>query len=131
MESKRVQISTSFISLRMTAIGALLVPLIILDFNNKGELFTQLFIAIIFFAISISIFILTYNQYKIEYDGDYFYLKNKKNNLTETIPISNVIALSYCFLGFSNGLSSYSYRVIYRTNNYEIKQFWLFPKYFN
>lgn len=127
MESKRVQISTSFISLRMTAIGALLVPLIILDFNNKGELFTQLIIAIIFFAISISIFILTYNQNKIEYDGDYFYLKNKKNNLMETIPISNVVALSYCFLGFSNGLSSYSYRVIYRTNNYEIKQFWLFP----
>ncbi|MBK8242577.1 MAG: hypothetical protein IPK88_04060 [Saprospiraceae bacterium] len=127
MESKRVQISTSFISLRMTAIGALLVPLIILDFNNKGELFTQLIIAIIFFAISISIFILTYNQNKIEYDGDYFYLMNKKNNLAETIPISNVVALSYCFLGFSNGLSSYSYRVIYRTNNYEIKQFWLFP----
>lgn len=125
MESKRVQISTSFISLRMTAIVALLAPLIILEFNNKGELFIQLIIAIIFIAISI--FILTYNQNKIEYDGDYFYLMNKKNNLAETIPISNVVALSYCFLGFSNGLSSYSYRVIYHTNNYEIKQFWLFP----
>lgn len=125
MESKRVQISTSFISLRMTAIGVLLVTLLILDFNNKGELFTQIIIAIIFIAISI--YILTYNQNKIEYDGDYFYLKNKKNNLMETIPISNVVALSYCFHGFSNGLSSYSYRVIYRTNNYEIKQFWLFP----
>ncbi len=78
MESKRVQISTSFISLRMTAIGALFAPLIILEFNYKGELFTQLIIAIIFIAISISIYILTYNQNKIEYDGDYFYLMNKK-----------------------------------------------------